>query len=308
MDPRLQRSLRATFLGMVVNTVLAVGKMAAGFLGQSHALVADGVESLADLFSSLIVWRGLVIAAEPADEDHPYGHGKAEPLASAMVATMLLLAALWIAVQSVREIFHPHGTPAPWTLAVLIVVVVVKETLFRHVFAEATSVDSNVVKGDAWHHRSDAITSLFAGVGIAVALVGGKGYEAADDVAALLASGVIAWNGWRLLREASGELMDTAADLALVEEIRTLAAAVPDVHLVEKCLTRKMGWQLFVDMHVHVDPQLTVKHAHRIAHEVKDRVRAKLPKVRDVLVHIEPWHEQTAAVRPPSAPPASPAG
>lgn len=287
-DPRLQRSLRATFLGMVVNTVLAVGKMAAGFLGHSHALVADGVESLADLFSSLIVWRGLVIAAEPADADHPYGHGKAEPLASAMVATMLLLAALWIAVHSVRQIFHPHAAPAPWTLAVLFVVVLVKETLFRHVFREAASVDSTVVKGDAWHHRSDAITSLFAGVGIAIALVGGPGYEAADDVAALLAAFVIAWNGSRLLREAFGELMDTAPDLAVVEEIRRLAASVPEVRGVEKCFIRKMGWQLHVDLHVEVDGQLTVERAHAIAHEVKDHLRAQLPNVRDVLVHIEP--------------------
>ncbi len=287
-DQRLQRSLRATFLGMVVNTVLAVGKMTAGFLGQSHALVADGVESLADLFSSLIVWRGLVIADAPADEDHPYGHGKAEPLASAMVATMLLLAALWIAVNSVREILRPHGAPASWTLGVLIVVVVVKETLFRHVFREATSVDSSVVKGDAWHHRSDAITSLFAGIGIAVALMGGPGYEAADDVAALLASGVIAWNGWRLLREAFGELMDTAPDLAVVAEIRRLAASVPDVRGVEKCFIRKMGWQLHVDIHVEVDGQLTVERAHAIAHQVKDHLRAQMPKVRDALVHIEP--------------------
>ncbi len=287
-DPRLQRSLRATFLGMVVNTVLAVGKMAAGFLGHSHALVADGVESLADLFSSLIVWRGLVIAAEPADADHPYGHGKAEPLASAMVALMLLLAALWIAVHSAQEIFHPHGPPAPWTLAVLLVVVLVKETLFRHVFHEAASVDSTAVKGDAWHHRSDAITSLFAGLGIAVALVGGKGYEAADDVAALLASFVIAWNGWRLLREAFGELMDTAPNLSLVAEVRRLAASVPDVRGVEKCFIRKMGWQFYVDIHVEVDGQLTVERAHAIAHQVKDHLRAQLPKVRDVLVHIEP--------------------
>jgi cation diffusion facilitator family transporter len=287
-DPRLQRSLRATFLGMVVNTLLAVGKMAAGFLGQSHALVADGVESLADLFSSLIVWRGLVIAAAPADEDHPYGHGKAEPLAAAMVATMLLLAALWIAVNSVREILRPHAAPAPWTLAVLVIVVLVKETLFRHVFHEAASVESNAVKGDAWHHRSDAITSLFAGIGIAVALAGGPGYEAADDVAALLASGVIAWNGWRLLREAFGELMDTAPDLALTQEVRRLAAGVPDVRGVEKCRLRKMGWHLYVDIHIEVDGQLTVERAHAIAHQVKDHLRAQLPKIRDVLVHIEP--------------------
>ncbi len=291
-DPRLQRSLRATFLGMVVNTLLAVGKMVAGFLGQSHALVADGVESLADLFSSLVVWRGLVIAAEPADAEHPYGHGKAEPLATAVVATTLLLAALWIAVNSVREILRPLGAPAPWTLAVLVLVVLVKEALFRHVFQEAACVDSSAVKGDAWHHRSDAITSLFAALGIVVALVGGPGFEAADDGAALLASLIIAWNGWRLLRESFNELMDAAPDLAVAEEIRHLAAAVPGVQGVEKCFIRKMGWQLHVDIHVEVDGQLTVECAHGIAHQVKDHLRAQLPKVRDVLVHIEPSPEK----------------
>lgn len=287
-DLRLHRSLRATFLGMVVNTVLAVGKMAAGFLGQSHALVADGVESLADLFSSVIVWRGMVIAAEPADEDHPYGHGKAEPLASAMVATLLLLAALWIAVNSVREILRPHGAPAPWTLVVLLAVVAVKETLFRFVFREGTAVESGAVQADAWHHRSDALTSLFAGIGIAVALAGGPGYEAADDVAALLASGIIGWNGWRLVRLAFGELMDTAPDLAMTREVRRLAAGIPDVRGVEKCLLRKMGWHVYVDIHIEVDGQLTVERAHGIAHQVKDHLRAQLPKIRDVLVHIEP--------------------
>jgi len=287
-DDRLHRSLRATFLGMVVNTLLAVGKMAAGILGQSHALVADGVESLADFFSSVIVWRGMVIAAEPADDDHPYGHGKAEPLASAMVATLLLLAAVWIAAHSVREIFRPHAAPAPWTLAVLVLVVLVKETLFRFVLREGVSVESSAVQGDAWHHRSDAITSLFAGIGIAFALVGGPDYAAADDVAALLASGVIAWNGWRLLRGAFGELMDTAPDFALVAEIRGLAAGVPQVRGIEKCFIRKMGWHLYVDMHVEVDPQMSVEQAHRVAHTVKDTIRVRLPKVRDVLVHIEP--------------------
>ncbi len=287
-DLRLQRSRRATLLGMVVNTLLAVGKMAAGFIGQSHALVADGVESLADLFSSVIVWRGMVIAATPADEDHPYGHGKAEPLASAVVATLLLLAALWIAINSVREILRPHGTPAPWTLAVLIVVVLAKETLFRFVFREGTAIESGAVQSDAWHHRCDAITSLFAAVGIAVALLGGPGYEAADDVAALLASLVIGWSGWRLLRGAFDELMDAAPDVALVEAVRRHASAVPEVKGVEKCNLRKMGWHLYVDIHIEVNGQLTVERAHVIAHEVKDHLRAQLPKIRDVLVHIEP--------------------
>lgn len=285
---RLKRSLRVTFLGMVVNTILAVVKTLAGVFGHSHALVADGVESLADLFSSVIVWRGLVVAEAPADKDHPYGHGKAEPIAAAVVATMLLFAALWIGVTAVREILTPHSMPAPFTLGVLAAVVLVKETLFRHVIRESMSVESSAVETDAWHHRSDALTSLAAAIGIAVALIGGPGYEAADDWAALFAAGIIAWNGVHLFSKAASELMDAVADPAIQSQVRKLGESVPGVCNIEKCLVRKAGYNLFVDMHVRVDPQLTVVRAHDIAHEVKDTIRAALPQVRDVLVHIEP--------------------
>jgi len=285
---RLTRSLRVTLLGLAVNTVLTTAKFAAGILGHSHALVADAVESLADIFSSLVVWRGLVVAAEPADEDHPYGHGKAEPIAAAVVATMLLMAAAWIFSTALGEIRHPHLAPAPFTLVVLVVVVAIKETLFRFVLRESVSVESSAVRADAWHHRSDAITSLAAFIGISVALIGGKGYESADDVAAAAAALVIAWNGWRLLRPALNELMDKLPSRELVERIRRLSEAVPGVERVEKCLLRKMGHQYYVDMHVEVDPQMTVQRSHEIAHDVKDRIRTQLPRVRDVLVHIEP--------------------
>jgi len=285
---RLQRSLRATFLGLIANTLLATSKLVAGLVGHSHALVADAVESLADLFSSVIVWRGLVVAAEPADEDHPYGHGKAEPIAAAVVSTMLLLAAVGITIQAVREILQPHHAPSGFTLIVLIVAVAIKESLFRVVMREGIRVESSAVRTDAWHHRSDAITSLAAGIGISVALIGGKGYEAADDVAAVVAAGIIASNGWRLLRPALNELMDASPDPAIAERIRDIAATTPGVARVEKCVVRKMGCHFFVDMHVEVDPQMTVQRAHEIAHVVKDTVREELPTVYDVLVHVEP--------------------
>src|SRR5882724_8987159 len=285
---RLKRGLRATFLGMVVNTFLAAGKLAAGILGHSHALIADAVESLADIFSSIIVWRGVVVAAEPADEDHPYGHGKAEPIAAATVATMLLVAAGWIVVQSFHEIANPHIAPAPFTLVVLVGVILIKESLFRFVLREAISVESSAVQTDAWHHRTDAITSLAAGIGISVALVGGKGYESADDVAAIVAAGIIAWNGWRLLRPALNELMDRVPSRELRDRIRHIAESVKGVDRVEKCLVRKMGYQFYADMHVEVNPQMTVQQSHEIAHEVKDKIREQIPRVRDVLVHIEP--------------------
>ena len=285
---RLQRGLRATFAGMAVNVVFSGTKFAAGIVGHSHALVADAVESFADVFSSLIVWRGLVVAAAPADEDHPYGHGKAEPIAAAIVAAMLLGAALWIALKAFGEIMLPHPAPAPFTLIVLVVVVVVKECLFRFVSREGKAVDSSAVKTDAWHHRSDAITSVAAGIGISVALIGGKGFEAADDVAAIAAAGVIAWNGWRLLRPALNELMDAAPSREIIDQIRQIAAGTPGVDGVEKCIVRKVGYQYFVDMHVEVDPQMTVLRSHEIAHDVKDKIRDTMPTVNDVLVHIEP--------------------
>jgi cation diffusion facilitator family transporter len=273
---------------MFANMILAAAKIVAGVLGHSHALVADGVESLADLLSSAIVWRGLVVASTPADEDHPYGHGKAEPIAAAMVSTLLILAAAWIVFTAAREIAQPHQTPAPFTLAVLVIVVVVKESLFRLVRRAGISAGSSAVKTDAWHHRSDAITSLAAGIGISIALIGGKGYEQADDWAAIIAALVIAWNGWRLLRPALNELMDKAPGTELIQQIRQIAESFPGAERVEKCFVRKMGYHFYVDLHIEVDPQMTVQRSHEIAHEVKDRIRGQLPSVRDVLVHVEP--------------------
>jgi cation diffusion facilitator family transporter len=188
-----------------MNVALTVAKFLAGIFGHSQALIADAVESLADIFSSMIVWRGLVVAETPPDEDHPYGHGKAEPLAAALVSVMLLIAATWIAFNSLHDLNEPRTAPSPWTLIILIVVIAVKETLFRFVLRESETVSSSAVETDAWHHRSDAITSAAAFIGISIALLGGKGYEAADNWAALAAACVIAWNGWRLLRPAFNE-------------------------------------------------------------------------------------------------------
>lgn len=290
---RIKRGLRATLLGMVANTLLAGGKLAAGILGHSHALMADAVESLADVFSSIVVWRGLVVAAEPADADHPYGHGKAEPIASAIVSTMLLLAAVGIAANSVRDIISGQQSgPRVFTLVVLVIVVAIKEGLFRFVASEAVSVDSSAVHTDAWHHRADAITSLAAAMGISVALIGGKGYESADDVAAIIAAGIIAFNGWRLLRPALNELMDAAPNEEVIRQIRAAAESNSGVQRVEKCNVRKMGHRYYVDMHLEVDPLMTVQKGHAISHDVKDKVRERFPAVRDVLVHIEPGRSE----------------
>jgi cation diffusion facilitator family transporter len=285
---RTERSLRATFVGIGINVLLVAGKLAGGLAGHSHALIADAMESLADIFSSLIVWRAVLVAARPPDREHPYGHGKAEAIAAGVVSTLLLLAALGIAAQAGRQLFQPRDPPRAFTLFILIGVVLVKELVFRYASRQASLAESGAVKADAWHHRSDAITSLAAAIGISACLLGGRRFAYADDAAALFAAGIIGWNGWLLLRPALDELMDAAPGPGLLALIRATAAEVPGVQAVEKCHARKTGFQYLVDMHIEVDPRITVQRGHQIAHQVKSRVREAVPSVSDVLVHVEP--------------------
>lgn len=298
---RLQKSLRVTLVGMAVNAVLAAGKLVAGIFGHSHALIADAVESLADVFASIITWRGLVVAAAPADADHPYGHGKAEPLAAAGIATILLFSAFLIASQAFRELFTARESPAPFTLGVLLLTVFLKEGLFRFAFRAGDRLESALLQTEAWHHRSDALTSLAAALGIGVALLGGPKWARADSIAAIVAAGLIAWNGTQLLRPALAELMDTAPGRKFENEIRKIAGEISGVDNVEKCFIRKMGCQYFVDLHIEVNPQMSVQMAHDIAHQVKDRIREQEPAIRDVLVHIEPSGRATITSISPQA-------
>lgn len=284
------RGVRASILGLIVNVALAIVKLLAGLLGNSLALVADAVESLADVFGSIVVWSGLRIAARPADHDHPYGHGKAEALAALFVALLLFAAAIGIAIESIREIIRPHQAPAAYTLWVLLGVVAVKEGMFRFVRRVARAERSGAVLADAWHHRSDAITSAAAAVGISITLIGGEGYEPADDWAALFASAVIIVNAARLTSTPLQELMD-AEPTEIVSQARLIASDVPGVAGVEKVLARKSGTRHWIDMHVEVDPGMTVKRAHEVAHDVKSAIRDRMPSVADVLVHIEPHVE-----------------
>ena len=284
-----RRGLRLARFGLLVNAVLVLVKVTAGILGSSYALVADGVESSLDIFSSLIVVRGLTIAGRTADERYHFGYAKAESVSSAAVAVMLLVAAVGISIQAIREILTPHHVPAPFTLIVLVGVIVAKEILFRHVLHAGTEIGSMAVKADAWHHRSDAITSAAAFIGIAIALVGGERWAAADDWAALLASGLIAWNGYRLLRPALEDLMDRAPEDDAIESVRASAAAVPDVRRVEKALVRRAGMGYFITLHIEADAEMPLRDAHLLGHLVKDRVMAEVPSALDVIVHMEPF-------------------
>ena len=283
-----QQGMRSTLVGIGVNLVLAIIKATAGVLGNSYALIADAVESTLDVVSSLIVWTGLKISTRPPDANHPYGHGKAEPLAAVAVSLALFGAAVGIAIESVREIRTPHHAPAAFTLVVLVLVIITKETLFRYVFNVGDATSSTAVKGDAWHHRSDAITSVAAFIGISVALIGGAGYESADDWAALAASWIIAFNAYNLLRPALAELTDAAPDPKLEAQVRTVAKGVAGVLGTHKCHVRKMGFDYYVDLDVLVAGSMTVSAAHAVAHEVQDAIRQANPLFSKVLIHIEP--------------------
>ena len=284
----MQTGARVALAGMAVNIVLAVAKVTAGLLGHSYVLIADGMESVLDVAGSVVIWGGLKFAARPPDATHPYGHGKAEPMAAGFVALGVLAAALGIALQSIREIFLPHHAPAPFTLIVLIIVVAVKESLYRFVIKIGKDVESRAVQTDAWHHRADALTSIAAFIGITIALVGGERWQSADAWAALFACIIIGANGLRLLFPALDEMLDTAPRGEIVANIEKAATLAPGVLNVEKCLVRKMGLSFYVDLHVGVDGNISVRDGHDIAHQVKDAIKRADRRIADVLVHIEP--------------------
>jgi cation diffusion facilitator family transporter len=279
---------RVALLGLVINVVLASVKIVAGCVGHAYVLIADGMESVLDIGGSIVIWGGLTVAARPPDMTHPYGHGKAEPLAALLVALCVLAAAIGLAIESVREILTPHHGPAPFTLAVLVVVIVIKEVLFRYVNRIGQNLESTAVQTDAWHHRSDALTSAAAFIGISIALIGGERWQSADDWAALFACAVIAANGIRLARPAFYEIMDTAPSGKIVRCIRAVASSVSGVVEVEKCYARKMGLDYYVDLHVGVDGNISVQAGHEIAHRVKSAIQQSDSRVADVLVHVEP--------------------
>jgi len=286
------KGIRTTIIGILTSIILAAIKAVAGIWGNSYALIADAIESTSDVFTSLIVLTGLKIATRPADETHPYGHGKAEPFAGILVAAALFIAAIVIIIQSIHEIITPHHAPAAFTLIVLVAVVITKEFLFRYIIKVGNLVDSVAVKNDAWHHRSDAITSGAAFIGISIALIGGSGYEEADDYAALCASLIIIYNAYKLFKPALFEIMDTAPSQEFVNKIIDASLKVEDVIAIDKCFARKMGLQYYIDMHIIVDGNITVHKGHQISHNVKNKLVNSFPNVSDVLIHIEPATEE----------------
>ena len=300
MSARTSAGIRIVRNGMLVNAALAATKLAAGIIGNTYALVADATESGADIFASLIVWGGLTIGAQPADDDHPFGHGKAEALAAAVVSIMLLGAAVGIAFEAIREIRTPHAWPAGWTLGILVAVMIVKWGLSRRVSHISAETNSSAVAADATHHLSDAITSAAAFIGISIAVVArhmGKGQEwaAADDWAALLASCVIAYNGITMIGAALHDLMDRMPGADIVMPLRRIAESVPGVLAIEKLHVRRVGAGYRVIVHVQADPRMSLERAHALGGQVKYELCKSNPHVQSVLVHMEPFARRDRA-------------
>lgn len=282
------KGIRSTILGIFISIGLALIKGITGVLGNSYALIADAIESTADVFTSGVLLIGLRTSLKPPDKEHPYGHGKAESLAALVISLGLLTAAGIIIRESIVNIETPHRSPAPYTLLVLMLVVIVKEGLSRYASKVGEEIDSHGVKADAFHHRSDALTSAAAFIGISIALIGGRGYENADDYAALIASSIILINAYKIAHPAIDELMDASVDEVFIYTVKKLACSVEGVRDTEKTFVRKTGSSFLVDIHIIVDGTLSVADGHKIAHAVKDTIMATEARVKDVLVHVEP--------------------
>jgi len=267
---------------------MAIIKWLAGYFGNSYAMIADAIESTTDIFSSFLVLFGLKYASKPADDNHPYGHGRAEPLITFLVVGFLITSATIIAHESIVNISTPHDLPKPFTLIILAAIIIWKEISYRLVIKKSKETNSSSLRADAWHHRSDAITSIAAFIGISVALLLGKGYESADDWAALFASGFIFYNSYLIFRPALGEIMDEHLYDDLKGTIKSISVTVDGVESTEKCFIRKAGMKFHIELHAQVNAHLTVKSGHDIAHKLKDTLKSELPELGHILIHIEP--------------------
>lgn len=285
---------RLVLVGVGLNACLAILKLMAGFVGQSNALIADGVESSLDIFSSMLIWGAILYAGRPPDEEHPYGHGKLESLASVVAAIFVLAAGGWVAIHSIGDIYLSFRSssevvpPAPWTLAVLVLVIATKETFFHLMMRASRRLGSISMQTEAWHHRADALTSIAAFIGISIAVIGGSQWTAADSWAALFSCAVIVFNGGRMLRAGIGEVIDEQVSPEILEQLQNLAMSVPGVSSVEKIRVRKSGLTLLADLHVRVPGGMTVREGHEISHAVKDRLMTGHLGLTDVTVHLEP--------------------
>lgn len=285
---REKTAIKTTYFSILSNTSLAAIKWVAGYFGNSYALIADAIESTTDIVSSALVLFGIKYSSKPADKNHPYGHGRIEPLVTLAVVGFLMISAGIIARQAIINIQNPHELPKAYTLIILAGIIIWKEISYRLVIKKSKETKSSSLKADAWHHRSDAITSVAAFIGITIALIMGKGFESADDWAALFASFFILYNCYLIFRPAIGEVMDEHVHDEVVANIRNISQKIDGIIDTEKCFVRKTGMKYHIDLHITVDKDISVKEGHAISHKLKDKLQEEMPEISNILIHVEP--------------------
>lgn len=288
VEAMYRSAVRAAAAGLAVNLILGVVKLVGGIVGNSFALLSDAVNSIGDSLGSVIVLVALRVAQKPPDEGHPYGHTRAEAVAGLSVAWLIAFSAVMVGWEAITHISERHMPPAAFTLWIAAANVVLKEALYRVNKSIGERIGSQSLVSNAWDHRSDALCSLAVVLGIAAVRWGGSRFMWADEVAALVVVAAILWSATQLLRNNAAELMDQQADDATVDAIRQAALAVSGVRAVEKLRVRRSGMECFADIHIEVDPEMTVEHGHKIGHDVKKRLVGSITSLRDVLVHLEP--------------------
>ncbi len=301
MQPIYRDAMRAAAFGVAVNLLLGLVKLIGGLIGESFALVSDAINSLGDVVTSVIVLFAMRVAQRPADDEHPYGHTRAEAIAGSNLALLVFVSAVFVGIEALQRVSEEHAIPPVWTLWIAGTNVVIKESLYRYKIAVAKRTGSSALIANAWDHRSDAFCSGAVLLGLGVVRWGGPAWIGADELAALAVVTAIAWSAIQLFRTSCSELMDSQADGEIVTRIREAAAGTPSVRAVEKLLVRKSGLEYLVDIHIQVDRDLTVEEGHRIGHSVKDTLVTQFPAVRDALIHLEPYphlHESGAPSKP----------
>jgi cation diffusion facilitator family transporter len=292
MHEYYRQGRRAALLGLVVALTLGVVQFLGGWFGGSVALKSDAFHSLGDALTSFAVLGALVWAQQPADAEHPYGHTRAEAVAGSNVALLLVVLGVGVGWEALHTVGEPSDPPEWYTPIIAAAGILLKEGLYRYEIRIAQQTGSGAVRASAWDHRLDAFGSLAVLVGLVLARWGGPEWHPADHVAAMAVALVIFLAGARLFWTSLNELMDRQADTGTLEAVRREALATPGVLGVEKLLVRKSGLEHLVDIHVEVDPEMSVRDSHEIGHAVKNRLLEKLITVKDVLVHIEPVREK----------------
>jgi cation diffusion facilitator family transporter len=284
----MQVGQRVAAAGMIVSGLLAVIKIVVGLAGHSTAVVADGLESASDVFASGLVLLALTLAAKPADEDHPYGHGRVEILTGLLIGLVLTAGGALICYISFEHLGAPRQPLAAYVIWPLFLSLAAKTGLAAFKFHYGRKLKSAALTADAWNDAMDTLSATAALIAVGVTLSNPTRYLDADRYGGAVVGLIVIAAGVRVVRDTSLQLMDTMPDDQMMSQIRAAAAGVRGVRGVEKCFARKTGMRYHVDLHLEVDPDMTVRQSHEIAHEVRQRVVGTIDWVADVLVHVEP--------------------